>query len=53
VMFLMKVVEYTPSLAKKNTLAQFVVIATRRSCYVMRGENALAAAITLTMFALK
>jgi hypothetical protein len=47
------VAEKTPSLAKKNAAAHFVVIATRISCYVTRGDNALAAEITLTMFALK
>jgi hypothetical protein len=46
VMFFMKVTEQTPRLAKKNAVAHFILIATRRSYYLMRGDNA-PAAITL------
>jgi hypothetical protein len=53
VMLFTKVAEKTPSLAKRNVGAHFVVIATRNSSYVTRGENVLVMATTLAMFVLK
>jgi hypothetical protein len=53
VMIFMKVVEKTPSLAKRNVGAHFVVIATRNSSYVMRSDNVLVLATTLAMCVLK
>jgi hypothetical protein len=48
-----KVAEKTPSLAKRNAGAHFVVISTRKSFYVTRSDNILVVATTLAMFALK
>jgi hypothetical protein len=48
-----KVVKKTPSLAKRNVGAQCVVIATRNSFYVTRGDNVLVVATTFAMFSLK
>jgi hypothetical protein len=53
VMLLMKVSEKRPSLAKRNVVAHFVVIATRNSSYVTRGDNVLVVVTTLAMFVLK
>jgi hypothetical protein len=48
----MKVAEKTQSLAKRNVGAHFVIIATRNSFYLMRGDNVSFVATTLVMFAL-
>jgi hypothetical protein len=48
-MLFMKVAEKTPSLAEINVDPHFVVIATRNSSYVMRGDNVLVMATTLAM----
>jgi hypothetical protein len=53
VMLFTKVAEKTPSLGNRNMGAHFVVIATRKSFYVTRGDNVLVVATTLAMFALK
>jgi hypothetical protein len=52
-MSFMKVTENTQSLAKINTGTHFVVIATRNSSYVTRGDNVLVVATILAMFVLK
>jgi hypothetical protein len=52
-MLFTKVAEKTPTRAKRNVGAHFVVIATRNSFYVTRGDNVLVVATTLAMFALK
>jgi hypothetical protein len=52
-MLFTKVTDKTPSLGKRNVGAHFVVIATRNSFYVTRGDNVLVVATTLAIFALK
>jgi hypothetical protein len=52
-MIFIKVAEKKPSLAKRNVGAHVVMLATRNSSYVTRGDNVLVMATTLDMFVLK
>jgi hypothetical protein len=52
-MLFAKVVEKTPSLAKRIVGEHFVVIYTRNSSYVTYSDNVLVVATTIAMFVLK